>query len=77
MPYSEVNYIGRKFAPKQCVSARLSISVADALQITLSRFLCDLIITQQSLVLMLNTVLFPFMPGTISSSQYPVTRFPV
>ena len=45
-PSSEVNDICQKFAPKQWIPALLSISVVDALQITLSWFLCTLLITQ-------------------------------
>ena len=41
---SEVNEIGQKLAPKQWVSSWLSISLANALQITLSWFLFTLII---------------------------------
>ena len=74
--YPKVNGIGQKFAPKQWVSARLSVSVEDYLQITLLLFLFTLLINQSSLVLILNIVLFPFPLGKRSYSQYRVTWFP-
>ena len=73
---SKVNYNGQKLDPEQWVSAWLSISVADALQITLSWLLCILLIIRRSPVLMLNTALFTFSSGTRSASQVFVTRFP-
>ena len=73
---SKCNYIGWKFAPKQWVSACLSISVADSLQITLSWFVCNLLMIQRLLVLIFNTVLFPFTSGTRSSSKDLETRLP-
>ena len=73
---SKVNDIGQELAPKQWVSAWFSISVANALQITLSWFVCTLIIIWHSPVLMLNTTLFKFSLGTRSASQVFVTRFP-
>ena len=73
---SEVSDIGRNLAPKQWVSAWLPILVANALQVTLSWFLCTLLIIQRSPILMLNTALFKFSSGTRSPSQVYVTRFP-
>ena len=72
---SKVNDIGQKLDPKQWVSSWLSISVADALQITLSWFLCTLSIIWGSPQLMLNTTLFKFYSGTRSYSKVFVTRF--
>ena len=57
---SKVNDIGQTLAPKQWVSACLSISVANDLQIILSWFLCTLLIIRWSPVLMLNPILFTF-----------------
>ena len=65
---SKVNDIGRKLAPKQWVSEWFSISGADALQITLSWFLCTLLIIRRSPVLMLHTALFLFSSGIMSAS---------
>ena len=76
MHSSNLNDIGQKLSPKQWLSALLSISVAGALQITLSWFLCTFLIIRRSPVLMLNTALFKFSSGTRSASQVFVTRFP-
>ena len=73
---SEVNDIGKKFVPKQWVSVWFSISVADAIQITLSLFLFTLWIIGRSLVLVLNTVIFKFISGKRSGSQDIVTQLP-
>ena len=73
---SKVKDIGRDLAPKQYVSAWLSISVADALQIILSWFFYFLLIIQQSPISMLNTALFIFPSSTTFVSQVFVTRFP-
>ena len=73
---SEVNDIGQKLAPKQWVSAWLSISVPNALLITLSWFLCTLLIIWRPPVFMLNMALFTFSSGTSSDIQVFVTRFP-
>ena len=72
---SKVNDIGQKLSPKQWVSARLSISVAGALQITLYWFLCTLIIIRQSTVLIVNTTLLTFSSDTEYASKVFVTRF--
>ena len=72
---SEVNDIVLKLDPKQWVSALLSISVANSLQITLSWYLFTLLIIRRSPVLMLNTSLFKFSSGTRSASQVFVTKF--
>ena len=72
---SEVNDIGWNLDPKQWVSAWLSISVADALQITLYWFLCTLLIIRRLPVLVLNTSLFKFPSGIMSAIQVFVTRF--
>ena len=73
---SDVNDIGQNCVPKQRESVWLSISVDDAIQITLSLFWCTLWIIGQSLVLILNTVMFSFLSGKRSVSQDIVTRLP-
>ena len=72
---SKVNDNGRKLAPKQWVSAWLSISVANDLQISLSLFLCTLLMIWWPLVLMLNKSLFTYLPGSMYGSQYLVISF--
>ena len=73
---SKMSDIDQKFYPKQWVSSWFSIPVADALQITFSWFLCNLLITPRSLVLILNSVIFSFSSGTSSASQDFETHFP-
>ena len=72
---SKVNAIVQKFAPKQWVSAGFSISVVNALQITLSWFLCTLLIIRWLPVLMLDTTLFKIYLGMRSTSKVFVMRF--
>ena len=73
---SDVNDIGRKLTPKQWVSTWLSISLANALQISLSWFLCTLLIIWRSPILMLNTDHFTFTSGKSSAGQVFVTSIP-
>ena len=74
--FYKVNDIGLKLAPKQWSSAWLSIPLDNALQITLSWYLCTLLIIRRLPVLMLNTAVFKCSSGTRSASQVLVTRFP-
>ena len=73
---SKVNDIRRKLDSKQWVSVLLYFSVAYVLQITLSWFLCTLLIIWWSPVLMLNNYIFTFSSEKSSASQVFVTRFP-
>ena len=66
---SKVNDIVQKMSQKQWVSAWLSISVAYAIQITLSLLLCTSLIIQWFPVLMLNTFLSISSSVTRSASQ--------
>ena len=76
MHSSNVNDTGKIVVPKKWVSKWFSISLTDALQITLSWFLCNLLIIQWSLVLMLKTVLVPFQSGKGYVSQDLVMSYP-
>ena len=73
---SEVNIIGHNLATKQWVSELFYISVANAIQITLSWFLCSLLIIWRFSVLVLTIPLFTFYSGKGSASQYFLTMFP-
>ena len=63
MHSSKVNDIGQKLDSKQWVSVLLYFSVAYVLQITLSWFLCTLLIVRRSPVLLLNITLFKMSSG--------------
>ena len=69
-----MNDIGRKFAPNKWASWLLSISVDSYYQINLSIILCNLFITQFSLVLILKSITLQVLSesGTMVGSQESV-----